>query len=323
MNLLGICIPTYRRPDFLKRCVLSAIESAEGRLIEIYISDDSISDINSAVIDELQKDHACVHVHRNTVNMGIDDNIQQVVAFCQSKYAWLIGEDDTFLPGAVARMHDLLLQRNDAFLFSNYLFVGNDPSKPVSDPLLNVQDGVFSADDFLKHHLWAVGFIGSCVVRRDEWELTIPEPYEGTYYTHVGRIAEIISRARTAYVSNAPGVANRVEGGGAETFTWWGDSYGVFFGFVRMCRAAQKRCSQDENALKIAGDDFERKFLTYRLAVRLRAELSYNHQQFKKYISPHSTLPALKKFLLKLISLTPPQLFQPIVMIHRATRKWR
>lgn len=71
MTTLGICIPTYRRPDFLRRCVLSAIASAEGQPLRIFIADDSMSDINTPVLSELTAAHPFVQVHQNAKNLGI------------------------------------------------------------------------------------------------------------------------------------------------------------------------------------------------------------------------------------------------------------
>ena len=47
VKTLSICIPTYRRPALLERCVRSVISSAADRPIEIVVADDSVSDINA------------------------------------------------------------------------------------------------------------------------------------------------------------------------------------------------------------------------------------------------------------------------------------
>ena len=35
MKTIGICIPTYKRPDFLRRCLASIIDQADGLPVEI------------------------------------------------------------------------------------------------------------------------------------------------------------------------------------------------------------------------------------------------------------------------------------------------
>ena len=44
-----------------------------------------------------------LHHRRNETNLGINENIRRVVETADTDYAWLVGEDDYFLPGALAR----------------------------------------------------------------------------------------------------------------------------------------------------------------------------------------------------------------------------
>jgi glycosyltransferase involved in cell wall biosynthesis len=323
MTTLGICIPTYKRPEFLKRCVESAVYSSKGLPIKIYIADDSISDVNKDVINELQSKYPFIHVKYNEINLGIDDNIQCVVDMCACDYAWLIGEDDTFLPDAIARIHALLQTTGAAFVYANYHFVGNDPATVLSQTQLTIDGGTMPADQFISQHLWAIGFIGACIVRCKEWRCTDPKPYNGTYYTHVGRISEIMCKTGSLYVTKDCSVANRVEGGGAETFTWWSDSYGVLFGFVKMCQAVKSRQPDHAIALQTASDSFRSNFLTIRLALRLRAESSFNIIQYNKYIKNSDDISKIKKTALKLIASTPSKLLMPMVLVYRLVRKFK
>ena len=318
MTTLGICIPTYKRPDFLRRCVLSAIASAESRPLRIFIADDSGSDINAAVLAGLTAAHPFVRVHRNFANLGIDANIQQAVDFCGCDYAWLIGEDDVFLPGAVARMHDLVQTLDTPFVFANYRYSGDAPDHVLGTAVEGLGSTVPKADFFVEH-LWAIGFIGACVIRKSDWAATDAAPYLGTYYTHVGRIAEMLVGIEAVPVVSEPSVANRVEG--HETFTWKKDSYGVFLGFVEMCTRVGIRVPAMASVMELASQRFERKFrcLSLRLAVRLRSEHALDYAQFVKYLR-HGRIGTFKRLMFLLISVAPPRLFQPLVRLYRIAR---
>ena len=320
MKTLGICIPTYRRPEFLKRCVLSAIESAEGRPVRIFIADDSANDVNDATLGQLAATYPFVHVHKNPSNLGLDNNIQRSVDLCDCDYAWMIGEDDVFLPGAVAQMHALVQTVDLPFVFANYAYVGDDPGRPLGQALNGESSGPLAADRFVALHLWAAGFLGACVVRRADWGRTDPGPYATTYYTHVGRIVEMVSDAGFAWISADCSVANRVEGD--DTFTWKNDSYGVFFGFLSMCRTAAIRRPALSAALHAAGRALERRYrwLSIRVAARLRSQRAYDYGQYRKYLST-SDVPAMKKFVLLAVSVTPPSVFEPLVRAYRARRR--
>ena len=318
---LGICIPTYRRPVFLERCIRSAIVSAAERPVRIYVADDAVDHSNDSLLAALCAEFGFIEVHRNTSNLGIDDNIQHAVDVCDCDYAWLVGEDDVFLPGAIARMHALLQEADDSFVFANYAYVGEDPARSIAGPALPV-DGPVTMDAvrFLAAHLWAVGFIGACVIRRSAWAGTTAAPYKGTYFTHTGRIAELIADAGHARVSRECSVANRVEG--EDTFTWKRDTYGVFFGFLAMCATAANRRPAFAAALKTAGETMQSRYrwLSLRLAMRLRSEHGYDRAQYLKYLR-EAPIGGARRLALHAISVSPPALFRPLVRAYRALRR--
>lgn len=319
MTTLGICIPTYRRPDFLRRCILSALQSARDDAVRIFVADDAVDGTNDALLRELCAAHPSIRVQRNAVNLGIDDNIQSAVDLCDCDYAWLVGEDDTFLPGAVDAVLETLQDMSWPFVLANYAYVGEDPAQRIGTALPETMDGTLQAEPFLSAHLWAAGFIGACVVRKAEWSRTQASPYKGTYFTHVGRIAEIVSDAGGAAVVGRPCVANRVEG--TDTFTWKRDTYGVFFGFLAMCQAVALRRPARRDAMAAAAGTMERRYrwLSLRLAMRLRSERGYDHAQYSRYLR-HGPVGTLKRLAFLAISVAPPALFRPLVIAYRMLR---
>jgi glycosyltransferase involved in cell wall biosynthesis len=317
MTTLGICIPTYRRPDFLRRCVLSALKAAGDRPIRIFIADDAMDETNSTLFDELQARSDCIVVHHNIRNLGIDDNIQQCVKMCDCDYAWIIGEDDYFLPDSVRRIHDLLQGIDVPFIFANYVFVGDGGDHVLGRPF-NEPDGSLTGPEFVRHHLSAAGFIGACIVNRRGWDATSTAPYMGSYYTHVGRICELLAKSGAIVrIVSEPSVANRVEG--TDTFTWKHDSYGVFFGFKAMCEAVAAQCPSIASQALHAAKVTEQSYLRLRLAMRLRAERSYDQAQYRRYLAPNIASP-LKRLAFFLISVAPPATFRPLVALHRRLR---
>lgn len=322
MKTLGICIPTYKRPEFLKRCVLSIIDSEGDCPVRIFIADDSMDETNAAFYAELQALPATVVVHRNTANLGIDDNIQCAVDLCDCDYAWIVGEDDYFLPGAVERVHDQLQDSTEAFVFANYAYVGDNAGRLLGRAL-DAPPALMSGVDFVSQHLWAAGFIGACIVNRNRWSETSKAPYKGTYYTHVGRICEMLSNwTDPVRIVAEPCVANRVEG--SDTFTWKHDSYGVFFGFRAMCAAVATQCPHLHDAALRASQVMADRYgwLTLRLAIRLRSEKGYDLAQYRRYLAPNTTN-RLKRLALLLISITPPSTFRPLVSAYRHLRRAR
>jgi glycosyltransferase involved in cell wall biosynthesis len=322
MKTLAICIPTFKRPDLLKRCILSAIDSAGSCPIRIFVADDSVDETNAFVREEITKAYSFIHWHSNVKNLGIDNNIQHVVDLCDCDFAWLIGEDDVFMLDAVLKMYELVQTVKGPFILANYAFVNEDPTHIISIALTDKFDSIKLLDEFLPNFLWTVGFIGACVINREAWGRTDPRPYDGTYFTHVGRIVELLAPHGSVHLVSKCCVANRVEG--SDIFTWKRDSYGVFFGFIRMCDIVSVRIPRLASSMTVAGESFERRYrwLSLRLAMRLRSEAAFDYLQFKKYLLP-SRLNPLKKFILLFISLAPSSVFRPMVRFYRMLRKRR
>jgi glycosyltransferase involved in cell wall biosynthesis len=320
MKTLAICIPTYRRPTLLERCVRSALASALDRPISVEVADDAVSDANAEVMGRLTAEHPSVYWHRNTHNLGIDDNIQNAVDLCRSDFAWLIGEDDTFAAGAVAAMFDRLQHLDVPFVFANYRYTDQSMRRELGTALPSSGSISMPCRPFIEQHLWAVGFIGACVVRKTSWNATTPTPYRGTYYTHVGRIAELLAPQVTVTLVSEPCVCNRVEGD--EVFTWKKDSYGVFFGFVEMCHRVGERIPALADSMARAAAAMERRhrWLSLRVALRLRSENAFDRAQYDRYLC-HWPMSGLKKRLLLWVSVAPPALFRPLVALYRSVRR--
>lgn len=318
MTTLGICIPTYKRPDFLRRCVLSALAAAGDRQIRIFISDDSMDETNTALYAELRGLSEAITVHRNEVNLGIDDNIQCCVDICDCDYAWIVGEDDLFLPDSVSRVHNLLQETTAPFVFANYTYIGDNESRAIGRAL-DEPDGDMPGERFIDRHLWAAGFIGACIVDRRRWRATATAPFKGTYYTHVGRICELLSQGAPVRIVAQPCVANRVEG--TDTFTWKLDSYGVFFGFKAMCEIVARQHPALADAARNAADGMAERYgwLTLRVAMRLRSDRSYDVGQYRRYLAP-ATPGAFKRLAFYIISVAPPGAFRPMVALYRRLR---
>ena len=320
MKTLAVCIPTYRRPALLERCILSALDSAQGRPLQIVVADDSTNDVNAEVMTRLNATQPGVRWHRNTRNLGIDNNIQNAVDLCRSDFAWLIGEDDTFTAGAVAAMFDRLQHLDVPFVFANYRYTDQSMQRELGTALPHSVLTSMPCGPFVEQHLWAVGFIGACVVRKTSWDATTPAPYHGTYYTHVGRIVEMLASQTDVTLVSEPCVCNRVEGD--DVFTWRKDSYGVFFGFVAMCRRVGERIPALAGTMARAAGAMERRhrWLSLRVALRLRSENAFDRAQYDKYLL-HWPMSGPKKQLLRWVSSAPPALFRPLVALYRCVRR--
>jgi glycosyltransferase involved in cell wall biosynthesis len=103
MKTIGICIPTYERPEFLRRCLASIIDQANGLPIEIFVADDSCSDVNDVVIGEATRRFPALRHRKNETNLGINENIRHVVDIADIR------------PDAEILVRQLLAEQRDQF----------------------------------------------------------------------------------------------------------------------------------------------------------------------------------------------------------------
>ena len=315
---LGICIPTYKRPDQLRLCVRSLIASAAPHNVPIFIADDSADSTNTALIAELQALYPHIVYEKNAVNLGIDGNIIHSVDICDCDYAWLIGEDDRMLPEAVPAALETLGTADLAFVAANYSYVDEDISVILREKRMMLEaDRSESSEIFLRQDAWGIGFIGSCIINTRLWRGVQPEKYFGTYFAHVGVILESIA-GKTVNLIARPLVLNRV--GGAETFTWSGDAYGVFHGWAKMTALLEPIYGKEACDASAASFEHNHGLNTLRFMMAKRADRLYTLEIYRKFIQG-SQQRRMHKLAAHLIARLGPQPFRILRNLLFSVRK--
>ena len=94
-SLISICIPTYNRAERLEQSLKSTIGVIE-KIPEfcLCISDNASSDNTCDKINEFKKIYPNIEVNKNEVNLGFKKNFINVLSMANSKYCWLMGDDD-------------------------------------------------------------------------------------------------------------------------------------------------------------------------------------------------------------------------------------
>jgi glycosyltransferase involved in cell wall biosynthesis len=305
--LLGIAIPTYRRPDQLSRCVASIIRSAGPHQVPIHIADDSTDDTNLAAIEELRARYPFIVHHRNPRNLGIDRNIVHAVDLCESRHVWIMGEDDRLTPEAVPAILDVLKQGERPFVYVNYLSADEDLALVLREHSLPLGcDAEKSAEEFLAADAWSMGFIGACVVEKVLWRQVRPEPYLGTYFAHVGVILQLLV-GRRAYLVAKPLVINRV--GTTRAFTWAESTFDVLTGWGRMID--RLRAAYPKEICDRAAESFQRAHAIGSVPsfCYLRADGALNAAMHERYVRS-GPYPAFNRRASWWIARAPPAIFR-------------
>ncbi len=317
---LGICIPTYKRPDQLRRCVASIIRSAAPHQVPIFIADDSTDDTNVPVVSELRTQYPRIAHHRNPTNLGIDGNIVNAVDLCDCRYAWIMGEDDRMTPDAIPTVLQVLASGQPPFVYVNYSSVDEDVSLVLHERSLELTaDGDESAEEFFACDAWSMGFIGACVVDKDLWRTIDPRPYVGTYYAHVGVIMEYL-RGRRVHLVAKPLVLNRV--GSTRAFTWTSSVFDVLHGWATMVDRLRGLypadvCDRAATSYRRAHGIGTIPFFCY-----LRADGALTAANHDRYVRG-GPYPALQRAAAWCIARTPPVVFRAARGVLTAARQRR
>lgn len=111
--LVTTLIPTFRRPELLRRAIISAREQ-QGPGVRIKVFDNDSGDETPAVVAALAQGHADLQYHRHGSNLGAAGNFAFAVRSVETPYFSILSDDDYLLPGFYARAVDALERYRDA-----------------------------------------------------------------------------------------------------------------------------------------------------------------------------------------------------------------
>ncbi len=98
--LVSICIPSYNRPQELRR-LLESIDSEENKeLIEIVVCEDKApkrEDVRRTVGEYAEKSKYSVIYIENDSNLGFDGNLRHLIQKSNGEYVIFMGDDDVFI----------------------------------------------------------------------------------------------------------------------------------------------------------------------------------------------------------------------------------
>lgn len=129
--IVSICIPSYNRPVELKR-LLESID-AKSNNIEIVIREDCSpkrDEVRKVVEKYAKSSKYNIKYIENEVNFGYDKNIRQSAKVASGKWVIFMGDDDTFVSGALDQYMDFLMENPDlGYVLRRYRNVMNDGIK--------------------------------------------------------------------------------------------------------------------------------------------------------------------------------------------------
>ena len=115
--MITTIIPTYRRPDMLRRAIKSVLNQTY-RNLQVCVYDDASGDETASVVAELQKEDSRVKYFCHPKNIGGDENYVYGMGHVDTPFFSFLADDDVLLPNFYQLAMDNFNKYPDAMLFA-------------------------------------------------------------------------------------------------------------------------------------------------------------------------------------------------------------
>jgi glycosyltransferase involved in cell wall biosynthesis len=121
--LISICIPAYKRVDFLER-LLESIAIQSFKSFEVIVTDDSPDESVAALCRQYQQRLPALKYFRNESTAGTPANWNRAISHASGKWIKLMHDDDWFSGQDALEKFASYAEKNDSdFLFCDYINV--------------------------------------------------------------------------------------------------------------------------------------------------------------------------------------------------------
>jgi hypothetical protein len=223
---LSLCILTCDRVQMLPAALDSALREAsslpEG-LVEVLVSDNGSSDGTVELLAGYQDRFPALRSLRFPVNQGFDANYMNCMNQARGEYIWMMGDDDAWIPGAAARILEVLEAGPDAVLTQamecdvdlNPLGPRDWFEDPQGHPVvwdLRTPEDLAAYFDALRYQAGAFAFLSAAVIRRARFLANTGrflEASRGYDYVHLFGMLAFLMEPALLHCLREPWVLNR------------------------------------------------------------------------------------------------------------------
>lgn len=316
---LTIAIPTFKRPELLKKCLSSIFEQLDENEVSVVVIDDSVSSVNDDVFRWAEEKCQTFRYIKNEINVGIDHNIEKCLNIEDAEYLLVLGEDDVVLPNAIPRILSTLKNNKVDIIFTSYVYMDNELEKIIRKPFENI-DKRMTNEEFVKKYLWAIGFIGSMVFSTRLINKS-SERFLGTYFNHVGRIAMGLDSSSVIYYSSDALIGNRSDD--INSTTWSASFYDVLFGFESLMDTLSRKAPFGKlylDAKKSFKDSM--KHHSFLRIVEMRSVGIYTYEVYNKFFAKECGS-NLTKLMFRFVASMPKIILRPYGKLFNLARRFK
>lgn len=98
---ISICIPTYQRPEILRR-TLAHLAEIDRLDMEVVVSDNASGDGTEEAVRSFEGHFPALRYHCQSENRDAPDNIETALSMATRAYSDLLGDDDQIIVGCIS-----------------------------------------------------------------------------------------------------------------------------------------------------------------------------------------------------------------------------
>lgn len=199
--LISICIPSYNRPQELKR-LLESIDVTLTGLIQIVICEDKSPKREEVqeIVNEFQKiSQYQLKYIENKNNLGYDKNLRELIYNAEGEYVMYMGDDDMFISGALDQYIDFVKQnRCCGYILRSYCNIYKDGSVEYFRYFNGNQKFEAGVDSYINLFDKSVFISGFCI-KKDYTKPFMADKLDGSLLFQLYLLAEVCIRYPSAY----------------------------------------------------------------------------------------------------------------------------
>jgi len=242
LPLLTIIVPTYKRSanlTILLRTLREETAAVAGDVV-VYVSDNCSPDDTPDVVARASEDWPTLRSHRHPTNVGPDRNFCHAVDAVQTRWFWIIGDDDLPKRGVVTQVVTQLRATQPALLYMQSEWINPVLNADQGEPVGTLRVATLDSQRFAASvHVW-VTFISGMVIDKDRLCAVLGEHaidrFDATHLVQLGWVLPLLTSAGPfLFVTDRCILATRDNSGGYGLLTVFGvnftrivnDSFGV------------------------------------------------------------------------------------------------
>jgi glycosyltransferase involved in cell wall biosynthesis len=230
--LLTIAVPTYNRAANL-RCLLEVLEHELLEIrddVMVLVFDNASDDETVQVLSDFSSKWPNSRFTRNSSNIGGDANICECADACQSKYLWIMGDDDLPKRGVVGQVLGLLREETPDLIYLRSEWTVKITPQSFLAPAGELSYNLMNREAFARRvHVWFT-FISGIIVNMSLLLAAVGRPairrYRDTCFVQLGWVLNTLKfGSRFIYINGTCVVATSNNSGGYGLSSVFGVNY--------------------------------------------------------------------------------------------------